>query len=440
MPSKSLNVAFLALSLLAPLLSGCLGQDDTTPAAVSAVAASAEEAGATSGPAPSAPKEAYLVAPDEASEEQVTAYPLSIRTNPAKPPVELDLSGEFKTADCAPGFDIDGVQDRRRFWDLSEHLAVGDVFEYDVTVSFTNTDDSWAEIHPFFAMGSTVKGHTEPVRDVREPIVINYTGQSYRASDEDMAFLELDCWWGLVTDPIAFTVLVKLTFAEAAVPAEHPIRVPVPEGATRLFVRGVALDPAKGVNSHYRVFGPDDRLVCECALGSNQQVSTLELDQAGDYVLLVDHTANGFVSLALDAPPEADAEAMEVEWARTHIHHSDGGPVDTSVEFELATVPLLMHVQAASGDFSSPSLGAGKKTGIVVNNARGEVMRVTYGGHLAGFVPVGDEWFNFWFGIWPDDWEYVVDHHAYGPGAHTAAIKAEAFRGDIFVITRQYVR
>lgn len=327
------------------------------------------------------------------------------------------------------------ASDARRFWDLSEHLQVGDVFQYEISLGFQNTDASWAEIHPSFGIGNTLRNHDEPVGEVREPIVINWTGQSYRQSEDALAFLRLNCIYGLVRDPIPYALTVTFTFADSAVPAEAPVKVPVPEGATRLFVRGVAVDPTKGVNSHFRLFGPDDKLVCECALSSAADVATVDLEGPGDYVILVDHTANGFVSLALDAPATAPAEALPVEMAHIPLFTLDGkAGVDETVEIELPTVPLLMHAFVITPDGSSP--GAGKKTSLQVANDRGEVLRIAWGGHLT--MPMDEG--MIWMGVWPADWEYEVDHHAYAPGKHVAHLQAEALRGQVFLMVNQYVR
>lgn len=368
-------------------------------------------------------------------------HPVAIATNPARAPVVLDLSGEFKATDCRPfqfgssEADLAAASHARRVWDLAESLQVGDVFQYDIALTFQNTDAAWAEIHPTFGIGNTIREHSEPVGELREPIAINWTGQSYRTSEDDPAFLRLSCHYGVITQPIPYTLTVTFTFADSAIPAEAPIRIPVPEGATRLFVRGVAVDPSKGVNSHFRVFGPDDQLVCECALSSAAEVTAVELAAAGDHVLLVDHTANGFVSVALDVPAAEPAEAMTVEMVQVPVLTADGTPnLDATVELDIPTVPLFMHAFVVSPEAGSP--GIGKKTSLSLVNDRGEVLRISWGGHFTMPMPEG----MIWTGIWPADWEYMVDHHAYAPGKHVAHVQAEALRGEIVLFTRQYVR
>ena len=431
----------LPLLLLAPLLTGCLADDGPSAADAPPVAQSAEEAGAASGPAPSAPKGAFVVAPDaEARSETVVAYPAAIRTNAAKPPVELDLSDAFEAGDCR-GFNFGPTEDalsaasRPRHWtSLAEHLAVGDVFQYEIAFSVTNTDAAWGEIHPFFAIGSDIMSHDDSTRE-GGTVSLNWTGQGYRTSEDEAAWVMVACWYGTMTQPVPYTLTVKLTFADSAIPAQAPIRVPVPADATRLFVRGVAFDPQKGVSSHFRLFDAQDDLVCECGLSSAEEVATVAVKGGDELVLLVDHTDNGFVSLAFDAPPTEDLEAMQVEWLRTSLVTSTGGPVDATVDVDLPKVPLFMSARVLGPPDGTP--GAGKKTQLSLVNGRGEVLRQTWGGHTAMQVQ-GDG--GMWLGFWPADWERTVDHHAFAPGAHVATIKAEALRGEVVLYTRQYVR
>lgn len=429
------------LLLLAPLLTGCLSGDEPPAASAPAIAQSAAEAGAETGPAPSAPKGAFFVAPDEDDkDETVAAYPATIRTNAAKPPVELDLSDAFTGADCR-GLNFGEAEDvlqaasRHRHWtDLSEHLAVGDVFQYEVFFSYTNADTAWGEIHPRFAIGSDITSHDESTGQ-EDTIEVNWTGQGYRTGDDEPAWVMVGCWQGVMAQPVPYTLTVKLTFADSAVPSQAPIRVPVPADATRLFVRGVAFDPEKGVSSHFRLFDAQDDLLCECGLSSGAEVATVAVQGGDELVLLVDHTDNGFVSLAFDAPPTEDLEAMQVEWVRTSLVTSAGGPVDTTVDVDLGKVPLFMSARVLGPTDGSP--GGGKKTQLSLVNGRGEVLRQSWGGHTAAQTD-GDA--GPWLGFWPGDWERVVDHHAFAPGAHVATIKAETLRGEVVLYTRQYVR
>lgn len=423
----------LALLLILPAFVGCLGGEE--PAAVApAAAASAEAAGAKSGEAPVAPKEAYAV------DDKRVAYPVAIETTSARPPVTLDLSGEFKPTDCRP-FNFGDLEQilqaasyHRRIRDLSGELNVGDVFSYNITLSFTNTDQSWADIDLAYGLGSTIREDTQPTSELRGDIVVSFEGQGYRASEEDMAWIFVGCDFGLMTTAIPYTLTATFTFAEGAVPAEAPMLVTVPEGASKMFVRGVAVDASKGVLSHFRVFRPDDTLLCECALGSSEQVAEVALEGPGEYVLIVDHTDNGFVSVALDAPAKEPIRPLASEWVETLVLANEGGAVDKTVELQLERVPLFMYAYVTHID----PAGAGKKTQLSLTNARGEPLRISWGGHLAWYDPLLGG--NAWLGFWPGDWEFVTDHHAFAEGQHVGRVTADELRGEIYLITRQYVR
>lgn len=432
-------------ALLAPLLTGCLGgAEPAAEAEPLAVAESADLAGAVEGEAPSAPKSAFRVtaAEGEAGEnkQDAIAHPLRLRTNAARAPVTLDLGGVFNATDCM-GIGMQPVAMNSRRFDLAPYLKVGDVFAYDIQLEYETTQSNWAEIHLLYGIGNKIVGHTEPNGEKRGPIVQNYTGQSYRVAKDDFAWVNVNCWYGQTTQPVPFKLTVKLTFAEDAIPAESPVLVTIPQGATKLFVRGVALDPSQGVNSHYRIFGPDDELLCECGLGAFDEASYFSVPAPGDYVLLVDHTSNGFVSLALDVPPEIDLKPLASEFVVHKVMTLSGEAVDKTVDLDLPQVPLLMHAFTTAGG-DQTSAGAGKKVELEVTNVRGTPLAIKWGGYFAHQVrsPVAN--WNQWWGIWPEAaaWGYAADHHAYGPGVHQVRVKAEALKGDVMIVTRQYVR
>lgn len=423
----------LALSLLAPLAAGCLSDGpEAVPAA--APAQDAEGAGERTGLAPVAPKEAFAVGGDDGA----TAFPVALASTPARDPVTIDLSGEFRPADCRPlnfgPFEevLGAASVPRRWHDLSEDLRVADVFAYNVTLSFTQTAQNWAEVYVAYGLGSTIRSSEEPTRE-KTDVVFAFEGQGYRASQDDMAWLVVGCRYGAMTTPIPYTLTATFRFAEGAVPAEAPMLVEVPEGASRLFVRGLANDGSEGVMSHFRVFRPDDTMLCECALGSEDEIAVVELDGPGEHVVIVDHTANGFVTLALDAPSPAPLRALSAEWVELPVLASTGGAIDQTVELDLPRVPLVLFAFVTDHE----GAGVGKKTSLSLTNARGEPLRATWGGHLAWEDPVGGD---AWLGFWPQDWEFVTDHHAYAEGQHVARVTAEELRGDLFLVYRQYVR
>ncbi|HEX2021326.1 MAG TPA: hypothetical protein VHH36_01325 [Candidatus Thermoplasmatota archaeon] len=430
-----MRALIVAVALLMPAFAGCFSEDTPPAPDAQQAASSAQDAGARAGEAPVAPKEAFEVA--ETGGAKVVAYPAALPSNAARPPTVLDFSGVFTAQDCT-GLGLQPVASPWRGGEFSDSLEAGDVYSYEMLLTYENTEDSWAEIHPILGIGSTVHTQNEPFRDVRGPVVVNFTGQGYWTGDDDMAWWGVGCWLAKTVSDVPYSLTLTLSFAEGAVPAQAPILLPVPENATRLFVRGVPVDASKGVLSHWRLFGPDDGLLCECALLSNQEMATYDLTklkEKGDLVLLVDHTDNGFVSVAFDAPPAANLKALNSEWVVYPLYEGDGNAAvaaSTTIEFE--RVPLLMHAWAQPT--GEPPLGFGKKTDVTVTNSRGAVLHIAWGGHLAFAGPFGQHW----MGVWPADWAYEVDHHAYGVGEHVVEVTSEGFRGAIELITRQYVR
>ena len=437
----------LALSLaLAPALAGCMSQGDAPEGEAPAVKASAEDAGALDGPAPAAAKEAY-----EAQSEAgaVTVHPLSIQTTPAKAPYTQEFSGEFQPYQCMPtggGLPLGGLglAQGGQWFDVAEAFSANDVFSYEVTLTFTNTEQSWGELHLWHQFDQVGNYWTEPTSEGRGEIVLNFTGQGFILNAEPFALVGVDCWYGQVTSPLPYTISVSISFAEGAVPAQTPVLVTVPEGATRLFTSGLALDGAAPVESHYRVFAPDDSVLCECGLASDETLDVLELPAPGDYVILVDHTSNGFVAFGLDAPSPAPLQPLGTTFVEFVLASSDGGPVDETVSIDLPSTPLNMGTWVfAPGAFDGPpSVGAGHNVRVEVSNSRGVVLRnamvgyLTYHAAAPGFFMTND-----WFAIPLDgEWEFFTDHHAFNVGQHTVTVQADQLRGEARMIAMLYDR
>lgn len=448
----------VALPLAAIVLAaGCLA-NDPDPAPAGDVAPLAEASGDGSLPGPAAPTGAYTVeaAPAtegdgaEAQAQSATAYPVRLATSAAKAPVTREFAGTYEPQDCTPNGGVPlgglGFAEGSRFHDFTDDVAVGDVLSYDLRMTWTNTDASWAEIHLGFSIGSAGDFWQEPTSEVGER-TINFTGQAFRGREEEQASLFVNCWYGQITEPIAYSITIALTFAEGAIPSSLPVQVAVPAGATRLFVSGLPASGAEGTPSHFRVFRPDDTVLCECALASDDQTAGVALDAgAGNYVVLVDHTANGFVTLALDAPNDGVAIPLALEWQQFDVFTSDGAQaVDETIAIDVPTVPLDMGawVFAAGASAEGPfAVGLGKAYRLTVSNARGDVVRQAMAGHFtyrAAAPPVlgTSDWLPLPVG---DEWEFTQDHHAYDLGEHTVRVTADAFRGDVVVWARQYVR
>lgn len=434
-----------ALLLAAPSLAGCMDPSEAaTEEPADAIRPSAADAGAIAGPAPAAPSQPYTVtareaAPAEGSgepaegvgETTTTAFPLRLETNPARAPERLEVKGTYNATECSYLGNLNPTMPSWRHIDLSALFEPGDVYAYSLNLTWTNTDQSWGDVHLFYGIGGKNGYNEGSTARERGPLSAHFTGQGYRLDDDDPAWAAVACWYGQVTTPLDYTLTVEITFAQDAVPAETAIAVVVPPDATRLLVAGVPVDPARGVLSHYRVFGPDDGLLCECALSSADQASALRLPGPGEYVVLVDHTDNGFVSLALDAPPTRELRALNVEWSLIPLLRAEGGAVDEVVELEIPTVPLGLYMSAApAGRETGAALGKGIE--VHVENARGLVVSVRWEGFASYRLVTPSSWHQMWFPMpLPGDWAYEIDHHAFEAGAHRATVKAEALRGEV---------
>ncbi|HUR68693.1 MAG TPA: hypothetical protein VM370_05555 [Candidatus Thermoplasmatota archaeon] len=442
MVRQSLVLApILALALL---LAGCMS-NDAAPAQAANVASDAQAAGAVDGPAPAAAKDAYLAT---AGEQTVTVYPVAIETNAAKVPYSDHFEGAFATQECLPtggGLPLGGFGLARgsKAFPLTEQFAQNDVFRYEVTMTFENTDQSWAELHLWNQFDSAGNYWNEPTSEGRGPVTLNFTGQGFIVNEEFFAGVGVDCWFGQVTTPIPFTIDVVITYAEGAVPSAQPVLLRVPEGATTLYANGLAVDASKPVTSHFRVFAPDDKLVCECSLQSREEVASLALPEPGDYVLLVDHAENGFLTFGLDAPASAPLRPLGSKQEAFVVASSDGGSVDETVQIVLNSTPLNVGSWVfAPGDVTTPNAGLGHNVKLQLSNARGDVLRMglvgygTYHGSVPGIFTTND-----WYAIPIEgDWEFFQDHHAYTLGAHTVHVSAEQLRGDVVLFAAFYDR
>ena len=359
------------------------------------------------------------------------------------------FTGEFQPQECLPtggGLPLGGLGLARggKFFDVGEAFAKNDVFRYDVTLSFENSDQSWAELHLWNQFDNAGNYWNEPTSDGRGQVILNFTGQGFIVNDDFFAGVGVDCWYGQVTDPIPFTIDLNVIFAEGAVPAAQPVLLKVPEGTMKLFASGVAIDASKGVTAHFRVFRPDDSLVCACSLLSAQQVSTVPLEAAGDYVILVDHSENGFLSFGLDKESADKLRPLAARFEQFPVASSDGGPIDETLQIKLNSTPLNMGgwVFAPGDIMGNPDVGAGHNVKVAVSNAHGDVLRmglVAYGTYHASVPNMMTT--NDWYAIPIDgDWEFYQDHHAYDLGAHTVHVSAEQLRGVVMLFAQFYDR
>lgn len=449
-----MHARVLLLVSVIVVLPGCLSGSEPAPSLVEDVAPQSAD---PSGPGPAAPTQAYAVEAagpggdgDEASAPaKATAYPLRMETSAAKAAVVREFTGAYEAQRCLPNGELPlgglGLAEASDFHEFTGDVAVGDVLGYDIQMTYANSDASWADLHLGFNLGTANGYWTEPTSGSAGEVVMNFTGQAYRGSEDEIAFVTVDCWYGQVTEPIPYSIVVTLTFAEGAIPASLPVQVTVPAGATRLFVTSLPTGDG-GTPSHFRVFRPDDSVLCECALSSEDRTAGVPLDGAGEYVVLVDHTANGFVTLALDVPSDGIVTPLALEWVQHTVFSSDGSEgVDETTTITLPSVPLDMGAWVFAPEWESDapfSMGAGKGYRLTVSSARGDVLRQVMPGHFtyrATAAPV--LWTNDWFPIpLGDEWEFTQDHHAFDRGDHAVRVEAEAFRGEVVVWARQYVR
>ena len=442
----------LLVALALPAFAGCLGDDSPDSNDDGVVAASATDAGAVNGPAPAAPQDPYRVNASPAgtgssqTASTITVHPARFATNPAREPDEITIDGSFTPADCNPAGNVPLAGSSFQLHDLSESIQPGDVYAWHASMTIDNSDASWGDMHLFYGFGVNTGGYNEFTGDKRGPFTMEFHGQAYRLNADDPVWVGAGCWFGFSGEQLHYQITIHVTYAEAAVPASLPVLLAVPDEATTLYARGVALDPNAPVTSHFRIFGPDDALLCECALLSNQEVSTFTLPSGGDYVILVDHTENGFLSLGLDAPPAADLRPLSAAPTYYPVYSSDGeNDLDTTVEVIFPSQPLNINSWVYAKDWQNTDhdIGSGKNFRLTLSNSRGDVHHT----YMAGYythrfnTPVmsSQDWFAMPVSV-DGEWDFYTEHHAFAPGPHLVEIKADAFRGEVGVWALQYQR
>ncbi|HVL46954.1 MAG TPA: hypothetical protein VM889_00175 [Candidatus Thermoplasmatota archaeon] len=433
-----MRAILIVLALALPALAGCFGPAADMPAPDPLAAANdSVDAGAVAGTSPVGPKKPFKVEVDNASgTEKVVAHPVRFKTNPAREPIVVERAGTLNTTNCLPTGRTP-ISHNWRWFSLGDDLRPGDVFTFDVALEYENKDNSWADLHLVYSIGGREGGDYTARGDARGPQRQNFSDQGFHGEDTYSGF-GVVCWSGLILEPLAFKLTATLTFVEGGIPAGVPLQIEVPANATRFIVSGVPIDPAKGVLSHYRLFGPDDRLLCECALSSNKQAHATPLVGPGDYVLLVDHTDNGFVTVSLDAPSPERALPLGMRWKSWRFAVSDGetNPKKT-FPIEFPTVPLRVGA-GLDAEQAEVSLAVAKTATIHLANAHGDVLVRK----IPGYVEYGVVGSGFGFGLplVPGTREYRVDHHNFRPGPHTLEVSAEACRCHAVVHVVTYER
>lgn len=442
-----MRIPALALLLVLPAFAGCLGADAPAPVTNDSVAATAADAGAKNGDAPSGPRGAFRVADDETQAE--VAYPLALEGNAAKAPYTQSFEGVFEPQTCTPQGEpplglLGLAEGNHRYW-LEDVFAKNDVFSFHVEMRWTNSEDNWADLHLGYRFDEVRDYYSEFTGNERGEVVLEFEGQGLIVSDAVTSVLSADCWYGAVQRPIPYVINLHVSFAEAALPSQAPVQFTVPDGATKLFVSGVAIDESRGVTSHFRVFRPDDSLLCECALNSDQATKTVELDTSGEHIVLVDHTDNGFVSLALDAANDGALTPLASQWESFVLAEGDGGPIQTASSFDVPSTPLGVWAWVFASNWPAmdpPGAGASRNLVLTITNARGPVHTMAMAGHVtwrggvSGVISTND-WYP---SPEPGTWTFENEHHNFDLGTHDATVQADMLLGKVVGLTRHYIR
>jgi len=374
---------------------------------------------------------------DPGSSRPLVFYPYDLPGGRARAPAGKDITDKFETADCAsPLFSDDGPTRKFQMHDITDLFEAGDVVHIEVWANWTNKDDSWADLHlmvdlPTGGMFDTI----DRGRD-RGVFSVNFTSQVYWRGDAgDRAQVGMVCFYGASAQPVPYTLNVRVSYAENVVPASAPVLVKVPSGATRLMITGVPVGE-RPVTSHFRLFAPDDSLVGEYALNSNELIDAAFVPGPGEYVIMVDHTEGGFVSFGADAPPEDNVlVALDTVGTTLTLHSQDvPGPAAATVPFTIPRVPLVLLVFPEAPD-ASPSYAFGRNFHLVVEGPRGLVLNF----FLEGFGEAEGAGQNVFIpaGL---DFTFEYDHHALAVGDHVAALDADAFRGELEFNWATYLR
>lgn len=420
----------VVLFVTLPLLAGCLGAGDA-PAPMenltsTAITGNGTAAGSTT---------AFVV--DAGDGAARTIHPYKVPGGAPRPPETRSFTGTFEAQDCGPGGAGFLAGNPWRSHDFTDMFRPGDVVDLYVTLKWTNTDTSHGDVHLFVNTPGPGYFNSTGTDAQRGEIVDNWHTQIlWSGAEGNTASAGPACFFGVAAEPIAYTLDVRASYAANAIAAQTPFLVNVPDDATQLRLTGLPTGEAP-VSAHWRVFAPDDTLVGEFALNSNEASDAAPVPGGGAYVVLVDHVENGFVALGADAPLADDSMTqLEFGFNGVEIFRSDTpGPVDASVPFNLPRVPLTLFVWAdAAGD---DPVGASRALTFSVEGPRGLVLEWAQGGWVSAPGPNGRVWQPLPVPGWQD---ITYDHHALAVGDHTANVQADNFRGSLTFFWVSYLR
>lgn len=420
--------AFALALALALVVAGCLGTDPAPEAAPDVDVLSLQANESVAGP-----DSAFTLEGDDGG----VIHPFQVPGGSPRPPETRTFEGVFEAKDCGPfgvGFAAGQPFHNHDFTDL---FQAGDIVELHVALRWTQTDSSHGDIHLFVNTPGAGNFNATGTDGMRGEIVETwYTQLLWRGDEGDTAGAGPACFFGVVVEPIRYTLEVHAAYAANAVAAQTPFLVNVPEGATRLFLTGLPTGDLP-VTAHWRLFAPDDQLVGEFALNSNEAVDEALVPVSGAYVILVDHVENGFVALGTDVPPvDAEMIALDYGFNAVEIFRSDApAPAHATVPFTLPRVPLSLFVWADAAE--GEPWGLSRSLTFSVEGPRGPVMAWSQGGWVAAATPV----FPLWQPLPLPGWQDIsYDHHALAVGDHVASVDAENFRGSLTFFWVTYLR
>ncbi|MHB8604464.1 MAG: hypothetical protein ACYDCK_04345 [Thermoplasmatota archaeon] len=444
----ALVFGIVAILALAGCLSGATPKGAPAEKAASnaptATAADATTTGAAIA-APSKPFQADSVAnSDPNTKTSTTIYPFVPHGQRDKAAQRIVLKGTFNATDCtvpvANFFSPQLGSGQYQPFDLKKYFEAGDTFDMNETMTWTNTASDAADLHLFSFLPTDSFYHTAPTYGTTGPVTIMYDAQQAWPNDATNAYAWVGavCFYATNAQPIDYTITLTITYLRGIAPAHTPVLLHVSQNVTELIASEVGITPAARVTAHYRIFDPDDKLLGSFALHSDGSAVRIPVKANGDYVLLVDHSENGYVAIGANAPP-ADNEMifLKTQWAQKPlVNVEQPGPAAITATFVLPRVPLTLYVYPAPAAQSGVALL--HNFDLKVKGPLGPVEDDAIPGEAILHLPICNS--ACYFGLPIPGWGYSYDHHALAAGEHTVNVNADEFSGSVYVSMMSYLR